>query len=58
MTIISKHHCQYFMGNRKGAEYQDKEYGKDMRVFNSTIKNNEYRCTVCGEISTITQIKQ
>lgn len=33
------------------SEFQDKLYGKNMRVFNERIagsKNNGWRCTVCG----------
>ena len=30
-------------------EYQDKQYGKDNRVFNPKLKN-EMRCTVCGKV--------
>ena len=29
-------------------EYQDKKYGKDIRVCNKTVKD-KYRCTVCGK---------
>jgi len=32
--------------------YQDKEYGKGMRVFNRLSKDKKYsgyRCTVCGK---------
>jgi hypothetical protein len=27
--------------------FQDKKYGKNMRVHNISTKHNEYRCTVC-----------
>lgn len=32
-------------------DYQDKKYGKDMRVMNQTRKDSGkgYRCTVCGK---------
>lgn len=30
------------------AEFQDKTYGKGMRVMNSDQKNTTYTCTVCG----------
>ena len=33
-------------GNKAGANFQDKKYGKGNRVANET--NNGYRCTVCG----------
>ena len=29
-------------------EFQDKEYGKGMRVFNPMKISGRYRCTVCG----------
>lgn len=29
-------------------KYQDKKYGKNLRVQNLCAKDNEYRCTVCG----------
>lgn len=29
-------------------EYQDRVYGRNMRVMNPRIKDGEYRCTVCG----------
>jgi len=32
-------------------EYQDKKYGENMRVHNSTVKENEYRCTVCSKVN-------
>lgn len=32
------------------SEYQDKKYGKNMRVYNKYIKEGGgYRCTVCGK---------
>jgi hypothetical protein len=33
------------------SNFQDRIYGKNMRVFNQTRKNNDrtYRCTVCGK---------
>lgn len=32
------------------SEFQDKKYGKDMRVHNKYIKDSGgYRCTVCGK---------
>lgn len=32
------------------SEFQDKKYGKDMRVHNKYIKENGgYRCTVCNK---------
>lgn len=30
--------------------YQDEKYGKKMRVHNSRVKQDEYRCTVCGTV--------
>lgn len=29
-------------------EYQDKKFGKHMRMMNSTNKDGMWRCTVCG----------
>jgi len=35
-------------------EYQDKQYGKGIRIANTTGKTNTVRCTVCGkEILTV-----
>lgn len=31
--------------------FQDKKYGKKMRVQNKTNDENKYRCTVCNEIN-------
>jgi hypothetical protein len=31
----------------QAAEYQDKQYGKGMRVMNKSMKGS-YTCTVCG----------
>ena len=35
-------------------EYQDKEYGRYMRVHNEGVKQSsdsiKYRCTVCGDV--------
>ena len=31
-------------------EYQDKKYGKGMRVHNFTAKTETWRCTVCERI--------
>lgn len=33
------------------SEFQDKEYGKNMRLFNAIGKdqNDGWRCTVCGK---------
>jgi hypothetical protein len=32
-------------------EYQDKKYGKNLRLHNSTIKEGGgWRCTVCGAV--------
>lgn len=36
-------------------DYQDEKYGKAIRIFNPTGKDNEYRCTVCGNVKTIRQ---
>lgn len=30
------------------ADFQDKTYGKGMRVMNSDMKKSSYTCTVCG----------
>ena len=29
-------------------EYQDEKYGQGKRVHNNTMKENQYRCTVCS----------
>ncbi len=42
MTKILKCTCKH--------DFQDKRYGKGKRVFNVSTKNNDYRCTVCGNI--------
>jgi len=46
MTKIVKCSCEH--------EFQDKKYGKGMRVFNETAKTNPtvWRCTVCGKEKT------
>jgi hypothetical protein len=33
------------------SDFQDKTYGKNLRLFNQTRKSNStvYRCTVCGK---------
>lgn len=32
------------------SDFQDREYGKGMRVFNPAGKNGDkFRCTVCGK---------
>jgi hypothetical protein len=38
---------------QQGAEFQDREYGKGMRVFNAVEKEGKmkgWRCTVCGAV--------
>lgn len=37
---IKKCNCEH--------KYQDKKYGKRMRVMNPLIDNKGFRCTVCG----------
>lgn len=32
------------------AEYQDKIYGKGMRLFNLKLDNKGAKCTVCGTL--------
>lgn len=44
----SKCHCDH--------EYQDKLYGKKVRIFNRCVKNgkdNGWRCTVCGSVKMV-----
>ena len=42
-TAITTCNCEH--------EYQDKKYGKGMRVHNETNKvPTTYRCTVCGKV--------
>ncbi len=31
-------------------EYQDERYGKGKRVCNYSDKNDNWRCTVCGQV--------
>ena len=38
--------------NCPSNEFQDQTYGKGRRLANSTMKDNEYRCTICGSIVT------
>jgi hypothetical protein len=45
MTKIDKCSCD--------SKFQDKRYGKGMRVFNKTDKENEYRCAVCKNVKII-----
>ena len=40
-TVIIRCNCQ--------NEWQDKQYGKQMRVANATNKEGKNRCTVCGK---------
>ncbi len=30
-------------------KFQDKQYGKNKRVFNEKAEHGKYRCTVCGK---------
>jgi len=39
-TVVKACKCEH--------TFQDKEYGKGMRVFNETASPNGSRCTVCG----------
>ena len=32
--------------------FQDKTYGKGNRVYNKMVKDNSWRCTVCGKTTT------
>lgn len=41
MSLIKQCNCQ--------SEYQDKKYGRGMRVHNETAKD-ELRCTVCTTV--------
>ena len=41
-TEIKKCKCKH--------EYQDKRYGKGMRLHNETVKDKGWRCTVCGNV--------
>jgi hypothetical protein len=36
-------------GSEQGAKYQDKMYGKGMRVFTPDKAGSACRCTVCGK---------
>jgi hypothetical protein len=47
--ILSCFRCRDNTG--RGAKYQDRMYGKGMRVHNAMAKSGNtrsYRCTVCG----------
>jgi hypothetical protein len=48
-TIIIPCTCQH--------EWQDKKYGKGMRVHNETKKHGIYRCTVCKKENAAVAIK-
>jgi len=37
------------IGCRCDHEYQDKRYGKKMRLHNKKADNKGYRCTVCAD---------
>lgn len=37
-------------------EFQDRTYGKGMRVFNETKIKDRFRCTVCVSLKTKTNI--
>lgn len=37
-------------------EFQDETYGKGKRVLNPCLKENEFRCSVCGEKQFVSQI--
>ena len=34
------------------SEFQDKEYGRYMRLHTAKMKDNTYRCTICGKEQT------
>lgn len=36
--------------NSKAAEFQDKQYGKNIRIANPKYDNKHATCTVCGTI--------
>lgn len=49
--MIIKCGCESKFFNQKGAEFQDKTYGKGRRVHNPCkpgTPGNWYRCTLCG----------
>ena len=52
MTKIMQCSCQ--------SDFQDREYGKGMRVFNEIGKDQRggYRCTVCGKEVTASSSKK
>lgn len=47
MTKISRCGCDGFLGNKQAAQFQDKQYGEGLRVFNITNDNKKMSCTVC-----------
>ena len=46
LTTILKCKCHH--------RYQDNKYGRGNRVFNAMLKENRYRCSVCGEEKYVT----
>jgi len=47
MVVIEGHKCSKNQTS-KGAQWQDKKYGKNIRVANK-MRDGRVRCTVCGE---------
>ena len=46
--VVKKCGCR---SNPEGiSDYQDKKYGKDMRVMNLDQKKAEATCTICGKV--------
>jgi hypothetical protein len=47
--VIAPHNCTADPhGNTRGAVFQDKTYGKNMRVWTEDANGNKKHCTVCG----------
>lgn len=46
-NVIKKCGCKGNPSN--SSEYQDKKYGKDMRVMTLSQKGDSASCTVCGK---------
>lgn len=40
------------------SEFQDKLYGRGMRVMNQCKKPTDVKCTVCGKIHTVSVAKK
>lgn len=47
--MLAAHNCKSdSRGNTAGADFQDKKYGKGMRIWTETKEKTKKHCTVCG----------